>query len=247
MVILSKLSTISQSRDARFFGAASSTAFLYWLYSTSKSGGKRLVFFFSFSFSFDLLLFGCNYLAQLIIGMNLIGGIFCFISFYSCLRLVLFSKWMNYFRVASDISANTDNSIQQRHESLMCFIAWRVKWFNPSMSSVPNPYSHYIYIYALCYKVYPFTADDSIIFFMAKVGGGTDEGPSKSKWDTSSCHLLHCIMSIIIIVILLKNFLILHMICLERKVFFLWLLIFFFFFLGLLYVIKGKKFVSFHT
>ncbi|XP_069987359.1 ATP-binding cassette sub-family D member 3-like isoform X2 [Penaeus vannamei] len=41
MVILSKLSTISQSRDARFFGAASSTAFLYWLYSTSKSGGKR--------------------------------------------------------------------------------------------------------------------------------------------------------------------------------------------------------------
>ncbi|XP_037783578.1 ATP-binding cassette sub-family D member 3-like [Penaeus monodon] len=41
MVILSKLSTIAQSRDARFFGAASSTAFLYWLYSTSKSGGKR--------------------------------------------------------------------------------------------------------------------------------------------------------------------------------------------------------------
>ncbi|KAK8738114.1 hypothetical protein OTU49_004047 [Cherax quadricarinatus] len=40
MAILSKLSTISQSRDARLFGAASTAAFLYWIYCVSREGGR---------------------------------------------------------------------------------------------------------------------------------------------------------------------------------------------------------------
>ncbi|XP_069161594.1 LOW QUALITY PROTEIN: ATP-binding cassette sub-family D member 3 [Procambarus clarkii] len=41
MAILSKLSVISQSRDARLFGATSTAAFLYWIYCVSREGGQN--------------------------------------------------------------------------------------------------------------------------------------------------------------------------------------------------------------
>lgn len=41
MALLSKLSTFSQSRDARLFGATSTAAFLYWIYCVSRGGSQN--------------------------------------------------------------------------------------------------------------------------------------------------------------------------------------------------------------
>ncbi|KAG0714721.1 ATP-binding cassette sub-family D member 3 [Chionoecetes opilio] len=41
MAMLSKLSAISQSRDARLFGATSTAAFLYWIYCVNKASGQK--------------------------------------------------------------------------------------------------------------------------------------------------------------------------------------------------------------
>ncbi|XP_063873929.1 ATP-binding cassette sub-family D member 3-like isoform X2 [Scylla paramamosain] len=41
MAVLSKISAISQSRDARLFGATSTAAFLYWIYCVNKASSQK--------------------------------------------------------------------------------------------------------------------------------------------------------------------------------------------------------------